>query len=919
MPLARTATSQNYTPITVTSTAMVFASSPTFNTSVEVGDKVLFKSQDSEEQNGLWVCQNASRTNWQRSADADTWNELRKLQITITVGPYADTLWHTNITENGLLGTNPIIFERIVDEQADAEVVTSIPLVKPTHKVKIDITPHGSVVSHGAYTWPAQDIPGLEEEAVPAMFYHAINEELTFHATPIKGIDPIDIVEYLWDLGDGTEAIGQTVTHTYRAASPEFVVHCRARARNGDLAWASMNPMLLPSVSIGAPEGIPFNAGWIHVDADLSPSTAVGPLLFELSGDNVKLPDDYGGLALTPDDYAGTGTNAPRPRGYYQDYVESLSGLISWYKTEDTTGTTVPDALGNNDGTVVTNVTKGGPTTYSGYYPLDTWKSYDFGARFTPVNLTLTAAASEGSNFLAGTGASGEACLNVYVITGHPNTGVDGPGDHYPAVGVSEIQWIEIPAGATQPTIDLTWDAMAGADFYKIHRITVPGTYADLTSNDREYYIQKGWAGSFWYGTRRGSTTGTTFHDAYAAKVENSSTGTPFTFVAKEAGKVDLGTAYSFGGTTPFTISLGLRANALDFYSGTNTVNTFHIADKSIIQTGAGFDEWGVTAWVTSDASAPKIALYRYADSVGSYSDRNVILGDANITKGQAYISYDGSQVRIGYGEIGDAQTVDGIYFTTAVISDTAAMPTTPIDRLYIGGDGPSGDVYDFWLGNIGDIQIYDFAMTDTQMEEHIRAQLDVYSSQSRGYVYLDGDPVVDGTWSLQFTPGSPVEDYAPGSYLSSIGISQASGAPQYSLILKSKSDRSSWLQIGVYYYDGIYLDLMEMRPGDYWWTVIGTLSGGFADSGYAGSQLPIWEKDQDYWIVAHTSGNTITVEFWDSDPEGTGAPVFSGSVELTDPDQIAKFGAGVEGYIGIGEWAAAPGGLIKSVKLISE
>lgn len=131
------------------------------------------------------------------------------------------------------------------------EVVTSLPIKRPPHEVRIDVTPHGSVVAastaYGTYTWDEVEVDGVPgRTAIPAMYYHSAGQELTFTAEIIRGVDPPNIVEIFWDFGDGTEAVGNPVTHTYRTVGNGVIAHCRARDVNGDEAWASINLMLQP-------------------------------------------------------------------------------------------------------------------------------------------------------------------------------------------------------------------------------------------------------------------------------------------------------------------------------------------------------------------------------------------------------------------------------------------------------------------------------------------------------------------------------------------------------------------------------------------------------------------------------------------------------------------------------------------------
>lgn len=119
------------------------------------------------------------------------------------------------------------------------ETINSIPLTPPIHEVEFDVTPHGALVtttnSFGSYSW---------NDVEPTMYHHLINTLLTFTASTRASAD---IAEWYWDFGDGTSGTGATVTHTYTTLNRGLMVHLRATATNGQVAYASMNLMLIDS------------------------------------------------------------------------------------------------------------------------------------------------------------------------------------------------------------------------------------------------------------------------------------------------------------------------------------------------------------------------------------------------------------------------------------------------------------------------------------------------------------------------------------------------------------------------------------------------------------------------------------------------------------------------------------------------
>ena len=78
--------------------------------SVVAGDRVLVKNQTAPEENGIYVAANST---WSRSADANTWDELRSAFTFIEQGTtYADTGWVCTIDAGGTLGVTAVTWSQ---------------------------------------------------------------------------------------------------------------------------------------------------------------------------------------------------------------------------------------------------------------------------------------------------------------------------------------------------------------------------------------------------------------------------------------------------------------------------------------------------------------------------------------------------------------------------------------------------------------------------------------------------------------------------------------------------------------------------------------------------------------------------------------------------------------------------------------
>jgi PKD repeat protein len=88
-----------------------------------------------------------------------------------------------------------------------------------------------------------------------AQTHHEVDVEYTFTGS-FAGANP---VEWHWDFGDGTEALGQVVTHTYTAGSPEIQCTLRVTDSAGKKTYAWVNMMMIVPVIDVAPHNYPSN------------------------------------------------------------------------------------------------------------------------------------------------------------------------------------------------------------------------------------------------------------------------------------------------------------------------------------------------------------------------------------------------------------------------------------------------------------------------------------------------------------------------------------------------------------------------------------------------------------------------------------------------------------------------------------
>lgn len=106
-----------------------------------------------------------------------------------------------------------------------SEVLSTVTVPLPPVEVSFDVTPKSTAYNVSGWTWPAVG-------SVPAVYTYLVNTSLTFTATTVEPIDDVTVEEVRWRFGDGTEATGTTVTHTYTMVR-EMIVHCSVRDNLG--------------------------------------------------------------------------------------------------------------------------------------------------------------------------------------------------------------------------------------------------------------------------------------------------------------------------------------------------------------------------------------------------------------------------------------------------------------------------------------------------------------------------------------------------------------------------------------------------------------------------------------------------------------------------------------------------------------
>lgn len=120
------------------------------------------------------------------------------------------------------------------------ETINSLPIEFPLPAVFIAIAPNAEVVStstmYGSYTY----------SAAPAMYYHDAQQPLVFTGS-IQAYSPFNVIEWFWDFGDGTNDVGNPVSHTYAYGNADTIIHLRVTDDTGRQAWGSLNPMLRPT------------------------------------------------------------------------------------------------------------------------------------------------------------------------------------------------------------------------------------------------------------------------------------------------------------------------------------------------------------------------------------------------------------------------------------------------------------------------------------------------------------------------------------------------------------------------------------------------------------------------------------------------------------------------------------------------
>lgn len=101
------------------------------------------------------------------------------------------------------------------------DTIKSIP--KPITSLAVDFswTPVGQPVTYlidgQTYSNDSVDPATLIH---PPVYLTPVGEDLTFTAT-VDAPEGIDVVEYHWRFGDGTEGYGATIDHTYHVPSPQ--------------------------------------------------------------------------------------------------------------------------------------------------------------------------------------------------------------------------------------------------------------------------------------------------------------------------------------------------------------------------------------------------------------------------------------------------------------------------------------------------------------------------------------------------------------------------------------------------------------------------------------------------------------------------------------------------------------------------
>lgn len=124
--------------------------------------------------------------------------------------------------------------------------VTDPVIAYGTPTISIDFSPHGAaysytynaVVYNPANTFRASIAGPITFTATASGFDWTQLQQGVVSPTATAVAVALGAVEFFWDFGDGTQALGQVVTHTYKAVAPDIQVSLRVTDAYGRAYYA---------------------------------------------------------------------------------------------------------------------------------------------------------------------------------------------------------------------------------------------------------------------------------------------------------------------------------------------------------------------------------------------------------------------------------------------------------------------------------------------------------------------------------------------------------------------------------------------------------------------------------------------------------------------------------------------------------
>ena len=711
------------------------------------------------------------------------------------------------------------------------------------------------------------------------------------------------------------------------------------------VAEIAYNPDSSPWLQITATPGEGGAGGWVEDPSLWTTSDEFGPDHLDYTPERgLFLPDNFGGLADTPEEWASGDPAMVRSRNYRDEQIAAIPTTLSRWLTEDATGITVPDSEGGVTGTTVGAIRKQAGNI-GRFWKTPPGNSYNFGSAETGVsgaggtnrgdwnfstayvvndivrnngNVWIATASNTGEMPTKELGISfrGSATIeldtdwtSVTTTSGDPGIPERGNSGRYLTFSLATPGMVIINS---RPVT--TWDTYAWL-FDASGRLIAEDNNSAGLSHPRigplslpagRYYVGY----SAWYGGSYGTS------ELRLEFSGGATLGPPATEVelfwdqvAQPEGTVSFGDVYDFSGNAPFTV---------EFYNVTNDLvigdlgpgERWYIIRKL---NAAGTEGWAIWLeyWVNMYSNIyHRLVFARFG---GGGSDALVYPHPYPPRYGHFLFSYDGAQL---IGNVGGYNTMYTIPSTRSIANHS--------EPLTLGGD---------YRGKIQDVILYSHGSTTTQASEQIYWDDDEYEPYTWGHT-IESLDLTDIRIVAKWNSG----DLSTGAGDEIIGLKlkQSADKQKFLLVHIFADTEGESLGIGMYptdytqnwYWDDFY---PEEDDPDY---ANSSLTGIFEDPdlGPYGT-VYLYEPDYDcavlpftdYWLVAEVVGNVITLEHWRTDPELGGSPNTGGTVTMQaptadDPGSLIDWrpilGAGVSGSAGIGWCEPAYGAGFKEFRV---